>query len=150
MTHSVLKAEPLADGVLAAARDAVGLPAGARIVADEEVLALDPGAHDLVIHALALHWANDPVGQLVQCRRALRPDGLFVGVLFGGRTLSELRAALAEAESRLTGGLSARVLPMGDEPADATTDARLWLVEATRVVLANGLELLGVSAPERM
>ncbi|MBC7143688.1 MAG: methyltransferase domain-containing protein [Rhodobacteraceae bacterium] len=87
---------------------------GARIVADEEVLALDPGAHDLVIHALALHWANDPVGQLVQCRRALRPDGLFVGVLFGGRTLSELRAALAEAESRLTGGLSARVLPMGE------------------------------------
>lgn len=87
---------------------------GARIVADEEVLALDSGAHDLVIHALALHWANDPVGQLVQCRRALRPDGLFLGVLFGGRTLSELRAALAEAESRLTDGLSARVLPMGE------------------------------------
>ncbi|MCW2604331.1 MAG: arginine--tRNA ligase, partial [Pseudonocardiales bacterium] len=43
-----------------------------------------------------------------------------------------------------------RVLPMGDDPADATTDARLWLVEATRVVLANGLDLLGVSAPERM
>lgn len=87
---------------------------GARIVADEEVLALDPGAHDLVIHALSLHWANDPVGQLVQCRRALKPDGLFLGVLFGGRTLSELRAALAEAESRLTGGLSARVLPMAE------------------------------------
>jgi arginyl-tRNA synthetase len=43
-----------------------------------------------------------------------------------------------------------RVLPMGDEPADALTDARLWLCEATRVVLANGLALLGVSAPERM
>ena len=43
-----------------------------------------------------------------------------------------------------------RVLPMGDEPADGTTDARLWLVEATRVVIANGLDLLGVSAPERM
>ncbi len=86
----------------------------ARIVADSEVLALEPGAHDLVIHALALHWANDPVGQLVQCRRALKPDGLFLGVLFGGRTLSELRAALAEAESRLAGGLSARVLPMAE------------------------------------
>jgi len=43
-----------------------------------------------------------------------------------------------------------RVLPMGDEPATDLTRARLWLVEATRVVLANGLHLLGVSAPERM
>ena len=43
-----------------------------------------------------------------------------------------------------------RVLPMGDEPATALTDARLWLCEATRVVLANGLGLLGVSAPDRM
>jgi ubiquinone/menaquinone biosynthesis C-methylase UbiE len=67
-------------------------------VADDEVLDLVPGAHDLVIHALALHWANDPVGQLVQARRALRPDGLFLCVSFGGQTLAELRAALAEAE----------------------------------------------------
>jgi arginyl-tRNA synthetase len=43
-----------------------------------------------------------------------------------------------------------RVLPMGDEPATDLTRARLWLVEATRVVIANGLELLGVTAPERM
>ncbi len=43
-----------------------------------------------------------------------------------------------------------RVLPRGDEPATDLTRARLWLVEATRVVLANGLALLGVSAPERM
>ena len=86
----------------------------ARIVADDEVLDLVPGAHDLVIHALCLHWANDPVGQLVQCRRALRPDGLFLGVLFGGQTLAELRACLAQAESVVTGGLSPRVLPMGE------------------------------------
>ncbi|MBK1636122.1 methyltransferase domain-containing protein [Rhodovulum adriaticum] len=87
---------------------------GARIVPDADILDLEPGAHDLVIHALALHWANDPVGQLVQCRRALRPDGLFLGILFGGRSLHELRAALAEAEVALTGGLSPRVLPMGE------------------------------------
>jgi arginyl-tRNA synthetase len=43
-----------------------------------------------------------------------------------------------------------RVLPMGDEPVTDLTVARLWLVEATRIVLANGLGLLGVSAPERM
>lgn len=79
-----------------------------------ELLPLQSGTHDLVIHALSLHWANDPLGQLIQCRRALRPDGLFLGVLFGGQTLHELRAALAEAESRVTGGLSPRVLPMGE------------------------------------
>jgi arginyl-tRNA synthetase len=45
---------------------------------------------------------------------------------------------------------SCRVLPLGDEPATDLTNARLWLVEATRIVLANGLRLLGVSAPERM
>lgn len=88
--------------------------AGAQHVPDADILDLAEGAHDLVIHAMSLHWANDPVGQLVQCRRALKPDGLFIAALMGGHTLAELRAALAEAESRLTGGLSPRVLPMGE------------------------------------
>ena len=87
---------------------------GMTTLADDEVLALEPQAHDLVIHALALHWANDPVGQLVQCRRALKPDGWFIGLMFGGQTLHELRACLAQAESEVTGGLSPRVLPMGE------------------------------------
>lgn len=86
----------------------------ARIVADESVLALESGEHDLVIHALAVHWANDPVGQLVQCRNALRPDGLLLCALLGGQTLNELRIALAQAEVALTGGLSPRVAPMGE------------------------------------
>lgn len=84
------------------------------IVPDDEVLPLEPGAHDLVIHAMGLHWANDPVGQLVQCRRALRPDGLCIVVFPGGETLAELRASLAEAESLVSDGLSPRVLPMGE------------------------------------
>jgi SAM-dependent methyltransferase len=87
---------------------------GACVVADGEVLALEPGAFDLVIHAMALHWANDPVGQLIQCQRALRPDGLFLAALLGGQTLHELRACLAEAEAEATGGLSPRVLPMAE------------------------------------
>jgi SAM-dependent methyltransferase len=86
----------------------------ARVVPDDDILDLRPGAHDLVIHAFGLHWANDPVGQLVQARRALRPDGLLLCVSFGGQTLTELRAALAEAEVALSGGLSPRVLPMGE------------------------------------
>jgi arginyl-tRNA synthetase len=43
-----------------------------------------------------------------------------------------------------------RVLPRGDEEVTDLHRARLWLVEATRIVLENGLRLLGVSAPERM
>lgn len=86
----------------------------ATIVPDDDVLALPAAAHDLVIHPLGLHWANDPVGQLVQCRHALRPDGLLIAVLFGGQTLHELRSALAMAETQVTGGLSPRVAPMGE------------------------------------
>ncbi|MGP1359018.1 SAM-dependent methyltransferase [Roseicyclus sp.] len=91
-----------------------GVVRDARIVAPEDRLDLAPGAHDLVIHAMALHWADDPVGQIVQSRLALKADGLFLGVCLGGETLSELRAALAEAEAGLTGGLSPRVAPMGE------------------------------------
>lgn len=84
------------------------------VVNDDDVLGLKQGAHDLVVHGLCLHWANDPVGQLVQCRHALKPDGLLIAILYGGQTLQELRAALAEAETRVSGGLSPRVLPMGE------------------------------------
>lgn len=84
------------------------------IVPDAEVLTLEPGAHDLVVHGLSLHWSNDPVGQLIQCHKALKPDGFFMGVMFGGETLRELRAAITAAEIAQTGGLSPRMLPMGE------------------------------------
>ncbi|MCU0912400.1 MAG: SAM-dependent methyltransferase [Rhodobacteraceae bacterium] len=100
--------------VTAAAAVWGGAVPGARLVEDAEVLGLEPGAHDLVVDALTLHWADDPVGRIVQARHALKPDGLYLGLLFGGRTLHELRASLAEAEARLTGGLSPRVVPMGE------------------------------------
>ncbi|MCY4335361.1 MAG: methyltransferase domain-containing protein [Litoreibacter sp.] len=86
----------------------------ARIVEDIEVLDLAIQSFDLVIHAMCLHQANDPVGQLVQCARALKPDGLLLVAMFGGQTLSELRAALSQAEVEVTGGLSPRISPMVD------------------------------------
>lgn len=86
----------------------------ATIVEDTDVLALTSGAHDLVLHAMCLHWANDPVGQLVQSRHALKPDGLLLCSFLGGQTLQELRASLAEAEVAITGGLSPRIAPMGE------------------------------------
>lgn len=84
------------------------------IVNDDDTLSLVPGAHDLVLHTMALHWANDPVGQLVQCRHALKPDGLLLCSFLGGQTLHELRASLAEAEAVVAGGLSPRIAPMGE------------------------------------
>ncbi|MDG1340003.1 MAG: SAM-dependent methyltransferase [Paracoccaceae bacterium] len=86
----------------------------AKVVDFDDVLALPQRSFDLVIHTLCLHRANDPVGQLIQSRNALRPDGMFLANLFGGETLHELRASLAEAETKVSGGLSPRVSPMGE------------------------------------
>ncbi|APX89852.1 SAM-dependent methyltransferase [Brevirhabdus pacifica] len=87
---------------------------GARVIEDTATLEVAEGQADLVIHAMALHLANDPVGQIVQCGRALRPDGLFLAAAPGGETLTELRSTLAEAEIALSGGLSPRVSPMAE------------------------------------
>ncbi len=86
----------------------------AKHVPDTDVLDLEVGAHDLVVHAMCLHWANDPVGQLIQCHRALSEDGLLLVLMFGGQTLHELRSALATAETRISGGLSPRIAPRGE------------------------------------
>jgi SAM-dependent methyltransferase len=85
-----------------------------RILPPDDTLDLVPAAHDLILHVMSLHWSNDPVGQIIQSRRALRPDGLFLAVAFGGRTLNELRACLAQAESEVSNGISPRVAPMAD------------------------------------
>ena len=87
---------------------------GARIVADEELLPFAPQSLDLVVSSLALHWTNDLVGALIQIRQALKPDGLFVGAILGGATLSELRAALTDAELEVRGGAGPRVSPFAD------------------------------------
>lgn len=85
--------------------------AGQRIVADEEALPIAPQSLDLFVSLLTLHGVNDLIGALTQIRMALKPDGLFIGVLFGEDTLSQLRRAFYQAESELTGGVSARIAP---------------------------------------
>lgn len=83
-------------------------------VPDADILDLGEGKFDLIIHAMGMHWANDPIGQLVQMRRALKPDGMMLAAFFGGQTLSELRIAFAQAETDIMGGISPRVAPMGE------------------------------------
>jgi SAM-dependent methyltransferase len=84
------------------------------VIADEEALPFGDGTLDLVVSALALQHVNDLPGTLVQIRRALKPDGLFVAALFGGETLTELRQSFATAESEIDGGVSPRVAPFAD------------------------------------
>ncbi|HEX2561662.1 methyltransferase domain-containing protein, partial [Phenylobacterium sp.] len=71
---------------------------GLRVALDEERLPFAPESLDLVVSSLSLHWTNDVVGALIQIRRALKPDGLFIGAFLGGATLTELRQAIVAAE----------------------------------------------------
>lgn len=85
-----------------------------RVAADDDLLPLAEGRFDLILSNLSLHWADDLPGALVQIRRALRPDGLFLGALLGGETLIELRDCLIAAELAERGGISPRVSPVAD------------------------------------
>ena len=92
-----------------------GAISGLAVVADEEVVPFGAETLDLVVSGLSLHWVNDLPGTLIQLRRALKPDGLLIGAIFGRETLIELREALSEAELECDGGVSARVSPFGDQ-----------------------------------
>lgn len=84
------------------------------VVADEEAIPFAEGAFDLAISSFALHWVNDLPGTLLQARRCLKPDGLFLAALPGGESLIELRSCLLAAEAALAGGASPRVSPFVD------------------------------------
>ena len=115
-------ATPVAAGLLARRREAGATlrlapipepaePGWIRAVADPEVLPLGARSIDLAVSLLALQGVNDLPGTLIQLRRALRPDGLFLGCLLGGATLTELRQSFGQAESEIEGGVSPRVAP---------------------------------------
>lgn len=91
-----------------------GVERGNGVIGDAEALPFAHERFDLAVSLLGLHAVNDLPGALIQIRRALKPDGLFIGCLLGGATLHELRAALTDAESEITGGLSPRVAPFAD------------------------------------
>ena len=92
----------------------LALATGPRVVADEELLPFRDSSLDLVVSSLALQFVNDLPGALVQLRRALKPDGLLIAGLLGGRTLEELREAFVVAETETLGGASPRVAPFAD------------------------------------
>jgi SAM-dependent methyltransferase len=90
------------------------VPEPGSVWGDEERLPFADGRFDLAVSLLALQAVNDLPGALIQIRRALKPDGLFVGALLGGTTLNELRQAFTQAEAEVEGGVSPRVAPFAD------------------------------------
>src|SRR5438270_6493751 len=96
-------------GTLIAANPDVAAQDAPAVAADEEALPFRDGALDLVVSALALQFVNDLPGALIQIRRALKPDGLFLAAMLGGDTLTELRQSFAEAEAEIEGGVSPHV-----------------------------------------
>lgn len=87
---------------------------GIKLIADEEFLPFAENSFDLVVSAGALHSVNDLAGTLIQAQKILKPDGLFIAVLFGGETLKELRTSFEKAEIAAKGGVSPRVSPFID------------------------------------
>ncbi len=94
--------------------DAAFLGAEEGVTAVAGHVALPPESIDLAVSLLSLQDENDIPGMLIQIRRALRPDGLFLGVMAGSGTLAELRECLIAAEAEITGGATPRVIPFAD------------------------------------
>ncbi len=78
----------------------------------EEDLPYPEDSFDLILSCLQGHWVNNLPGHLKSIHRCLRKDGLFLGALWGGRTLFELRESLLQAELMLTNGASPRIAPL--------------------------------------
>lgn len=70
--------------------------------------------YDAVVSNLSMHWINDLPNALAQINRVLKPDGVFMGTIFGGDTLYELRTSLQLAELERLGGMSPRMSPLVD------------------------------------
>jgi SAM-dependent methyltransferase len=116
--HEVLQQVP---GVERAVRVDVltqdrGVP-GAHLIADDALIPFADASLDLVVSALSLHFVNDLPGALIQIRRTLKPDGLFLAAILGGETLHELKDVLMRAELELSGGAAPRVAPFADTRA---------------------------------
>ena len=100
--------------VIIASPVAAGTGGGrAGLVCDPEALPIAPEALDCIIAPLGLEGINDLTGTLIQLRRALKPDGLFLAAVFGGDTLGGLRHGWLTAEEQVTGGATPRVVPFG-------------------------------------
>jgi|TARA_B110000238_G_scaffold81853_1_gene90112 NADH dehydrogenase [ubiquinone] 1 alpha subcomplex assembly factor 5 len=92
----------------------LGISQNIDFVCDEEFLPIKKSSLDIIISFFNLHSSNDIPGILFQINQSLKPNGLFIGCLFVGDTLKELRFCLAKAEEEITKGISPRISPFAD------------------------------------
>ena len=92
----------------------LGISQNIDFVCDEEFLPIKKSSLDIIISFFNLHSSNDIPGILFQINQSLKPNGLFMGCLFVGDTLKELRFCLAKAEEEITKGISPRISPFAD------------------------------------
>lgn len=84
------------------------------LICDEEFLPIKKSSLDLIVSFFNLHSSNDIPGILYQINQSLKSNGLFMGCLFVGDTLKELRFCLAKAEEEISMGISPRISPFAD------------------------------------
>mmetsp|Transcript_16005 Transcript_16005/g.28754 ORF Transcript_16005/g.28754 Transcript_16005/m.28754 type:complete len:382 (-) Transcript_16005:525-1670(-) len=125
--------------------DGMDIPNIHYVVADDEFLPIKAGSVDAIISSLGLHWANDLPGAMIQCCRALRPDGLFLSALFGGDSLFELRVSCALASQERMGGVSSVVSPLMQ-----VRDAGNLLTRAGLAIPAVDVDTFTINYPSPM
>ncbi|CAH1791804.1 unnamed protein product [Owenia fusiformis] len=82
-----------------------------KVIVDEEFIPFKDNSIDLFVSSLSLHWVNNLPSTFKQVFNSLKPDGAFIGCMFGGETLFELRVALQLTETELEGGFAPHVSP---------------------------------------
>ena len=102
---------------------------GQKVVIDEEVLPFAPNSFDLVVSLLNIHTINLVPEFLSQVANILKPGGVFIGSLFGSKTLPELKTAFVETEIKMGLASSLHVFPMTDVKEIANLAARCGFVE---------------------
>ncbi|HMI20790.1 MAG TPA: methyltransferase domain-containing protein [Sphingomonas sp.] len=142
----------LADALRARGIEVVASDAGTRFAAggvqcDEDRLPFEPASFDLILSAGVLDSVNDLPGALIQCRRALKPDGLFLAGFAGAGSLPFLKRALLDADAAAGGGIPQRVHPLIDVRAAGDLLTRAGFV----LTVADGEPLdVGYGDPFRL
>lgn len=107
-----------------------------KILVDEESLPFKDNSIDIFLSSLSIHWINKLPQFFAEIVRCLKPDGVFMGCMFSGQTLYELRCSLQLAETEREGGFAPHVSPFV-EPVDVGT-----------LLSRNGFNLLTIDTDE--
>ena len=83
-----------------------------QLISGREFPKLPRESADLIVSCMSMHWVNDLPGLLTMARRALRPNGLFLGAMLGGDTLQEMRSAFVLSDLERRGGVAQRMSPL--------------------------------------